>query len=528
MHKSVIVFKAKGQTIPLDFATRLLKEYPSWNGVALMHGDKLVAQSSKDALSPEKLVKTSEKFKDRGMLMGFGNYDAGFRDEDIQPFTVLKDDKDASQIVAFMCGQYPGFVLAGKNESPESRFADISLTAKIAELHELSDKQLPKTLNMLQKPLIQNTITQSAVGDSVVVLMAKKGKDVGEVLIYPKDHTSKPTESEWGWFTDARLEHEQEQEEAPQPDVDEEEPPQPDTDDEEAPEPDIFGDEEERGPPIKNLPAPKPKQAPATAGKGNKAPVIASTEPFKPPTTMTAIQVKPPEGKNIEVQKDTRGVVTLESDGFFYYDPNKGLHGKVLKESFRTVAGFLPNGKPGTDQHYANQPKVRVTDEKAVIYQQKLTALSPKVAEAAVTAAVKEAAKDTPKKISLDRPALSGKEIESVQKKLKDPKVKGTIDDHANDIVNPTILASYEQKFPEAAVLAKYEGGTNGTLRWSFDTFKELCQNHPGWAANLMMDYRYLYLKTLADHDVNEFNKVMAPTQKKQDKNLPEPAKKAG
>src|SRR5262249_47314957 len=142
-----------------------------------------------------------EKFKDNGMVFSFGHYDAGFLDKDIQPFSVLKDDNGNNIIISFVAGQFPGYSLAGSNESPEHRFSELYLTPKIAQLYDLADKKADGLSTFLKKESIKNEMTLPAIGDSQVCLMS----NTGEVLMYPKDHGCKPREETWGWYTDPKL-----------------------------------------------------------------------------------------------------------------------------------------------------------------------------------------------------------------------------------------------------------------------------------------------------------------------------------
>lgn len=487
MHKSVIVMKAKGHTIPLDFATKVLEAYPSCSGVGMIHKGKLVVQVSKEPLTPEKLVKTSEKFKDLGMVFSFGRYDEGFLDRDIQPYIALDDANGQHIIIAFLSGQFPGYVLAGSNESPEHRYSEIYLTPKIAQLYDLSDKEDPKLMAFLQKETIKNEMTMPATGDSQVVLMSR----TGQVLVYPKDHNCRPTEAEWGWYTDPKLTEDTPAEAEPEiiPAA-----PEPDPN----AEPDIFGDD---GP----LPNPTPANVTVKSGK----PVIAATTPIKPPVTATAIP-KPKAGERLLVSHDSQGDVHMDANQDFFYTPNKNLHGKALKAGYRNKLGgdkYLPNGTKGTDEHFGNYPTIKVTHGPTIQnYKSKVVTANVGGQNIAAVAPAPKAADPTTAKTAevvhltpFERPTLVPAAIEGVTKKLAVPEMKQAIDDHSNDIVDPTVLSHYEKKFPSACQAIGYKGGIEATLRWPFTVYRELCQNHPDWAAMLLMDYRFEWLSKLSE-----------------------------
>lgn len=129
-----------------------------------------------------------EETKDHKVLLHFSS-----QDKDLQPFTLLCNDKDEPTLVAFLVGDFSEFK-AKDGHTLEYMAADEDLGTKVLDLFEKAEEDIPKLLTKLKEPNVTRDLSKLGTGDFLNCTMLANN---GEILAFCRPK-SPPVKYDWG------------------------------------------------------------------------------------------------------------------------------------------------------------------------------------------------------------------------------------------------------------------------------------------------------------------------------------------
>lgn len=177
-HKGTIVRISAGHMLPNAYAEKLLKANPSAVGYAFRDGDdKFVSVESGGGLFDVKQIEEiNDAFKDNEMFMMFMNYPEKFKEEDLQPFTLLKNDKGSPVLVGFATGKFNNFIPSGSDHSNEYFMFNRWLIPKLNRIYEDKGKDIAKMMAELNDPIVKQDFDNICTAGGSLILLAGNGQ----------------------------------------------------------------------------------------------------------------------------------------------------------------------------------------------------------------------------------------------------------------------------------------------------------------------------------------------------------------
>jgi len=474
-HKGMIFCREAGKGVPTPLFEAILKKYPSCAGIGMI----LDGAMSADLVSNvpvSALVKTIETYPDTGLMMYFGDYPTNFVEDDLQPFTVLKD-KDETIALAFIVGAFPGFMSRDQAHSEHYNFSLNHLTSTLAELWLSCEKDFDKFKGSLDLGLIRNSILAGAVMTSYVALMLKDGT----VKLYQKDGVV--TKTSFGWVTD------------------------------------LCGVKEGEFPERKETPATPLKNkggfARATANVAPPQPTAPAiptvTEPeieeeeeeivLEPGKTDTALPVERPHGQLPQF-------CYRKPDGTVWFKPPAGVHGNALKKLYNAIPGKLPTDPSAHWKHH--RPDMQLSEKAMRRYglvgkdlKDLGTQITTKQEEPIVPK--QSPAPTAPPVDQPYQPIIGPGVIEKINATMKSPKVLRYIDDFSNTIISPITLADSNKHVPDYAETFGVKSMLD-TVRWSEQLLLEIGRTDLQALARFAVSWRWEALKRATAEELSVLN----------------------
>lgn len=137
MQQQLILVRKAGQKVPTEVRTKILENYKSTYGYAVLNGDEFEIDQSPNAQTLEVLQSIEEEQLDNDMVEFYGNSAAGFPDDDAQPYTILEDADGKPLIACCVAGDCPSFAKKDSAFSPAYFAAIEYIAAKFEEVFAL-------------------------------------------------------------------------------------------------------------------------------------------------------------------------------------------------------------------------------------------------------------------------------------------------------------------------------------------------------------------------------------------------------
>lgn len=205
-HEGIVIIKEPNGVIAEEFLTEVLGEYKSCSGAAFSDNDDLDVSRNAGPADLKMLEKIQEDFLDKRIVFYFGTHPEGSPEDEIQPFTILKDSNDDPVVVAFIDGEFPGFDKPASAHSSAFHYVNEHLIkivhAAYANAGGDMDKLIENFGNMQFRENVKSQLKRGAV-----VLMTYDGSAVA----IPKSESIGDFDDFW---TSDKLGYEEEKEES--------------------------------------------------------------------------------------------------------------------------------------------------------------------------------------------------------------------------------------------------------------------------------------------------------------------------
>lgn len=477
-HKDMIMYREAGKVVPDPVLEAILKKYPTCAGMGFLEEGLL----EMDLVAPVPLTairKTLELYKDTGVLLTFGDYPTGYHEDDMQPFVVLQDNNKVIAL-AFVQGDFPGFIQADSARSAQYFFAEKHIIPTLAEVWAFAEKDFARFKGLLKKGMIKNGMMAGAVLKANVVLMLNDG----ELQVYSKD--GDPVKTDYGWTTDTNLTQ-------------------------------VKAAAKEEKTPVKNKagfqkataaaePPPEPEPEVEEAEVPAEPDVPDEVEVEEVPDT----KVAPQAPKTLTAPKALGQVPQYcerRPDNTIWFVPPVGVHGNALKKLYNRIAGILPD--EGNFGHWKHaRPAVPVQKARLKGFEALALAAAPKEPKPEKQTPVKPAEPAKEK----DKPAssvpITGKTaIQKMDDMLKSPKIIRVLDDLSNTIVSPQSLAASERKKPDFADTFGLPG-LHSTAKWTEALLEPM--EHDS-LVQFALWWKHEALKRFTEDELKAINPVVEP-----------------
>ena len=199
MFKGLIVAVKEGQKVPVEFATKVLKEYPTYMGAAMVD-----PQSTEDApeiwvehfkeqeeLTPANIDVIVENAGDKPCILFFANAPDQIAEQDYQPFSLLVNGEKVIAAIA-MEGDFLAFEQAQSAISNEYHALDKYIMPKIVDLYDTLGNDEAKLIEKMKSSVFKHDLDNASAGRSGITILFCNG----EVLQFGKNKDA--AEFTWG------------------------------------------------------------------------------------------------------------------------------------------------------------------------------------------------------------------------------------------------------------------------------------------------------------------------------------------
>lgn len=201
-----IIFRKKDAVIPEDFLKVALEHNPTFASSVFCEDDGSMTADAVAEHTVQDLMEAQELVKDRPSVFFMGKYPDEYPEESLQPFYVLRDEKDNPVLSLFLDGEF-GNYHGEKSANSEAYHAMVKYFQPKAE-RWFKKGGLENVLEELNDAVTCEDIRNSFMGRGAAVFMARTGE---VILIQSKNPPYK--EFKWGWATNAYGYEEEKQEE---------------------------------------------------------------------------------------------------------------------------------------------------------------------------------------------------------------------------------------------------------------------------------------------------------------------------
>jgi hypothetical protein len=344
--KGTILFRKKDAVIPDAFAEHVLAKVPAFLSSAFID-EKTISVDAITGHSISDLKDAQELVKDRDSVFYLGEFTEP--EESLQPFYVLKNDKDEPEMVAFLDGDFSNYADAKSSNSDAFHALNKYFRPRIEKWYKKGG--LDNVLEELDDAATKEDIRNTFLGRGAVMFFAVNGKH-----IFIQNKNPEYMEFPWGFASNGFEYKEEAKTSVPQTG---------------AKKLGIFGKKKDQQVSPKSADGDKveapPQQAPtASAGKEKET---ASTDAGKVPTaaseeggTLVAVGWKPTHHANItrkEKVKSYKGcpfydlwltqaregkLKLIETDGVWLPEGYKNGVPLFVKVSMADATGYLEKG----------------------------------------------------------------------------------------------------------------------------------------------------------------------------------------
>ena len=195
-YDGVIIIREKGKLVPDMYAELVIKENPSYFGMAVKQNNKLVIlRSSKDdpAMTLDEFKTIQQEYLDCTAVYIFNKSDLEIPDDCRQPHDVLVDTAGQPTMAMFLEGDYSSFTQVKAVQTDDFFAANKFIIPYIKKLWTAQGMKLDKLINELNDPLNKQTLMNSASTRGTLTLVP----DTFPPMTFDKN--SGGSAFGWGW-----------------------------------------------------------------------------------------------------------------------------------------------------------------------------------------------------------------------------------------------------------------------------------------------------------------------------------------
>jgi hypothetical protein len=177
-HKGLIVVKKKDQLLPDAFLEKTVTAYKSCYGCAIITHDgapELIELSSTEAPTVDAVNQIQKEFKDKIIVFHFGDFPAGFNEDDKQPFVLLEDDNKKPIMVGFLEGDFNGFAKAGSSHSDAFFVVNEYLKPRLKEDYQKNNNSMLALVGSIKSPRTKRELEAQMGESGTITLMPITG-----------------------------------------------------------------------------------------------------------------------------------------------------------------------------------------------------------------------------------------------------------------------------------------------------------------------------------------------------------------
>lgn len=189
-----IIVRKKDQIIPEEFLKVAFEKNPAFLSSAFIDTDKTMTVDAIADHDLEDLMAAQELVKDRASVFYMGNYREP--EESLQPFFVLKNDKDEAQLVAFLDGDFSNYEDAKSANSHAFHAFNKYFKPQVDKWYKKGE--LKNVLEELEDSVTKENIRNSFMGRGAVVFFAVTGE-----IIPIQAKNPEYAEFSWGYTTNS-------------------------------------------------------------------------------------------------------------------------------------------------------------------------------------------------------------------------------------------------------------------------------------------------------------------------------------
>lgn len=209
-YTSAIVVKNKTFAVDPEWTKRALVGYPSYYGIAAVVDDydeagkvtgktmqvlRQAVDKDHPALNLETFETLQEDYKEDSLVAIFKR-GSGLLPEDQQPFVLMQNEDESPALVAFVDGDYPGYIKTAATQSPAFFFVQEYLLEKINQIAQLSGGDMDVLMAELLKSTFKKDIDREMSSNrSSLTLFADNDK----LISFHNNNLKR--EFDWGWVS---------------------------------------------------------------------------------------------------------------------------------------------------------------------------------------------------------------------------------------------------------------------------------------------------------------------------------------
>lgn len=192
--RNVIIIKKPGELISKGYLERVVKEYTSYMGTALVFDGQLIVDHKKGRPTVDAIMElqSAEGFIDKQILFCFGENSLTMPDEDMQPFPV---DIGGGNIIALgMEGNFEGYSVPKSAHTNTFHCKEDALQKKLQKLFKAGGSTIEGFLEELNDPITLQDISNFWTDRGYISIMTTAG---GVKSVFNKGHVFKSSYN-WG------------------------------------------------------------------------------------------------------------------------------------------------------------------------------------------------------------------------------------------------------------------------------------------------------------------------------------------
>lgn len=203
MRTGVITVTNPGFVAEEGYVEQALANNPTCMGLAVHDGEKIIISR---LINPdmETVKKLGEGTKDFQVNTWMGSFPDGFLEDDVQPFSLVEDDKGNTVVAVMLDGDWANGGPSGSTHSDEFFVAMNHLRPMLTQLHRLTGGSVKLMIEEIDGQAGNNAITNLMVNRGAVHMIFNDGQVRTVVKNIPEK------EFDWGWVSNSYLYSEEE------------------------------------------------------------------------------------------------------------------------------------------------------------------------------------------------------------------------------------------------------------------------------------------------------------------------------
>lgn len=192
MAKNVIVIKKSGELIHANYLGRVVKEYSTYMGTALIHDGKLLIDRRIGKPTVEAVMELQTELQASQIVFCFGE-NKTLLEEDMMPYEIKLDDTNA--IALFLEGNFQGYSVKDSSHVNEFHCKEDFLSKKLPKMYKTANAGMAGLLEELKDPLTQQELANCWTDRGFMTLL---GVDVPAITVFNKGHIYR---ADYNWGT---------------------------------------------------------------------------------------------------------------------------------------------------------------------------------------------------------------------------------------------------------------------------------------------------------------------------------------